>query len=287
MLARVLYVVKVKIKRGSSRRGENTDNQCKTDFQKVCREYKKARFVVSGFPFFSCVRCARAFFGARARTYAVLVRTERRLVRFFFVLEEELRPPFCFYQQRFRAGNNPEPVTLLRSTVAVGSFCFAEAAGLQPVTHRERTRTTKAAGSTGSPHLSHSSSGIFFLFLILDKRSFVPLFPPFHHLSGGILFEYGRCDEPGDEPPTPGVFPNAGRNHRRTGDTGSEAGTRNREIRPQGAAEETESGGVDYRPADGPLRLRGKDTLTITGLGNPIEHIDQAALLSNWRRGSE
>lgn len=27
-----------------------------------------------------------------ARAHAVLVRTERRLVRFFFVLEEELRP---------------------------------------------------------------------------------------------------------------------------------------------------------------------------------------------------
>lgn len=55
-------------------------------------------------------------------------------MRFFFVLEEELRPPFCFYQHRFRAGNNAEPATLPRSTVAVGSFCFAEAAGLQPVT---------------------------------------------------------------------------------------------------------------------------------------------------------
>lgn len=101
------------------------------------------------------------------------------------------------------------------------------------------------------------------------------------------MFEHGGCDEPGDEPPTPGVFPNADRNHRRTGDTGSEAGTRNREIRPQGAAEETESGGVDYRPANGPLRLRGKDTLTITGFRNPIESIDQAAPpLSNWLRGS-
>lgn len=69
------------------------------------------------------------------------------------------------------------------------------------------------------------------------------------------MFEHGRRDEPGDEPPTPGVFPNAGRHHRGTGDTGSEAGTSNRQIRPQGAEEETEPGGVDYRPANGPLRL--------------------------------
>lgn len=67
------------------------------------------------------------------------------------------------------------------------------------------------------------------------------------------MFEHGRRDEPGDESPAPGVLPNTGRHHRGTGDTGSEAGTRNRQIRPQGAEEETEPGGVDHRPANGPL----------------------------------
>lgn len=225
------------------------------------------------------------FFFRSARTHAVLVRSERRLVRFFFVLEEELRPPFCFKQQSFRAGR---ALRRSRSTVPPlpsVPFVSRKRPGHSRSPPRERTRTTKAPGSTGSPLPSHSS----FFPPILDKRSFVLLSlpPPFHHLSGGILSEHGGCDEPGDEPPTPGVFPNAGRNHRRTGDTGSEAGTRNREIRPQGAAEETESGGVDYRPANGPLRLRGKDTLIITGLRNPIESIDQAAPpLSNWLRGS-
>lgn len=84
----------------------NPSSQCKPGFQKFAGNIKKSEICRCWLPFFfSCVRCARAFFFPRsARTHAVLVRLERRLVRFFFVLEEELRPPFCFKQQSFRAG---------------------------------------------------------------------------------------------------------------------------------------------------------------------------------------
>lgn len=272
---------------GPTRPGETQAANVKQVSKSLPAISRKARFVVAGFPFFfSCVRCARAFFFSPERAHA---RSPREVVEktraVFLCTGGRVEAAFQLKAAEFPCGKSPAPVPQLRSTVAVGPFCFPghsrSTAGTPPPSPRERTRTTKAPGSTGSPLPSHSS----FFPPILDKRSFVllsPPAPPFHHLSGGILFEHGGCDEPGDEPPTPGVFPNAGRNHRRTGDTGSEAGTRNREIRPQGAAEETEPGGVDYRPANGPLRLRGKDTLTITGLRNPIESIDQR----NWLRGS-
>lgn len=111
----------------------NPRNQCKTGFQKFAGKIKKSEICRSWLPFFLQLRQMRSrLFFRSARTHAVLVRSERRLVRFFFVLEEELRPPFCFQQQSFRAGR-ALPVTQHRSTVAVGPFCSTEAAGPQPV----------------------------------------------------------------------------------------------------------------------------------------------------------
>ncbi|XP_056882796.1 protein phosphatase 1, regulatory (inhibitor) subunit 14Bb isoform X1 [Takifugu flavidus] len=84
------------------------------------------------------------FFFRSARTHAVLVRLERRLVRFFFVLEEELRPPFCFKQQSFRAGRalrrSRSPVPPLPSV----PFVSRKRPGHSRSPPRERTRITKA-----------------------------------------------------------------------------------------------------------------------------------------------
>lgn len=291
MLAWRVFFLSVHDVRRTKRNGGGADptrtnprNQCKTGFQKFAGKIKKSEICRCWLPFFLQLRQMRSrlFFSERAHA-----RRPREV-------GEKTRAVFLC------TGGRVEAAFLLS---AAEFPCWKSPAGHAAPFHRCR-RSLLFHGSgratAGPPLVSEPGQqkhqvrpGRRFQVIhnffppILDKRSFFLLSPPFHHLSGGILFEHGGCDEPGDEPPTPGVFPNAGRNHRRTGDTGSEAGTRNGEIRPQGAAEETESGGVDYRPADGPLRLRGKDTLTITGLRNPIESIDQAAPpLSNWLRGS-
>lgn len=93
------------------------------------------------------------------------------------------------------------------------------------------------------------------------SRRFHTSTPP--EKKGGIFSsqpsDHGCCNKPRDESPTAGIFPNAVRHHGGTRDARSEAGTRYRQIRPQRAEKETEPGGVDYRPANGPLRLWGKD----------------------------
>lgn len=155
----------------------NPSNRCKTGFQKFAGNIKKSEICRCWLPFyFSCVRCARAFFSperARARTHAVLVRSERRLVRFFFVLEEELRPPFCFKQQSFRAGR-----ALRRSR------CIVPPLPSVPFVSRKRP------GHSRSPLVSEPGQqehqvrpGRRFQVIhhfphILDKRSFVLLSPP-------------------------------------------------------------------------------------------------------------
>lgn len=119
---------------GLTRPGETQAANVKQVYKSLPAISRKARFVVAGFPFFfSCVRRARAFFFRSARTHAVLVRSERRLVRFFFVLEEELRPPFSSKQQSSRAGR---ALPRSRSSVPPSPsvpFVLRATAGPQPV----------------------------------------------------------------------------------------------------------------------------------------------------------
>lgn len=125
--------------------------------------------------------------------------------------------------------------------------------------------------------VTNSPAGIFRCGKATSRTStdrFLPSFCRSLHTSvaPGAFFLFpkpgdnGSCNKPGDEPSTPGIFPDTGRYHGGAGDTSSEAGTRYRQIWPQRAEEETEPGGVDYRSANGPLRLWGKDPQTITGL---------------------
>lgn len=139
------------------------------------------------------------------------------------------------------------------------------------------------SGHFNQPDLSTRNQTIVLQFVFL--RTLIRL------SKGGFLIptpsEHGCCDEPGDEPSTPGVFPDADRHHGGAGDSCAEAGTRHRQIRPQGAEEETEPGGMDYWPANGPLRLRGMERERERGsqqwgASMPIDPIDRTPQLSNW-----
>lgn len=121
---------------------------------------RKARFVVAGFPFFSVASDALEPFFFPERAHARSPREVGEKTRAVFLCTGgRVEAAFQLKAAEFPCGKSPAPVPQLRSTVAVGPFCFPghSRSTAAPPPPRERTRTTKAPGSTGSPLPSHSS----------------------------------------------------------------------------------------------------------------------------------
>lgn len=222
------------------------------------------------------VGCARV---QSESAHAVLVRTERekrRVNSLCRLLNEELRPALLLLPSLF-VFTYKQSLHAVNSSISRLHFTFRRTRRTLLFCGSGRTTARAPLSEFGQQkhQVQRCSSGDFkshvyqpgFL-SVARLQTASPFFPPspllHFYTSAGDFFpkpsDHGCCNKPGDEPSTPGVFPDAGRHHRGTGDTRSEARTRNRQIRPQGAEEETEPGGVDYRPANGPLRLWGKDT---------------------------
>lgn len=203
VLARVLYIVKVKIKRGLSRRGETQTTGVKQISKKFAGNIKKRDLLFLASPF-SVASDALEPFSERAhvrsprevgeKTRAVFLCTGGRVEAAFLLLPAEIP---CWEQPW---AGHAAPFHRCRRFLL---FCGS---GRATTGHpRERTRTTKAAGSTGSPHLSHSSSGIFFLSPFWISEVLFRFSPLFTTSAGGFCSSMAAVTSP-ETSPQPRVY---------------------------------------------------------------------------------